>query len=219
MTPIGPRFLHHSVPAYFHPSLTLTFSAPSSTLTHALTTNLPTNLTRLGILVLFLALLTNLGTDLRLMRGSLEGCSTLLGSPEWNEVPDAQTKTVMVTSTVFATGNGQWWFGEKDKSPTSGVAPTLANPGVVTVTTTTATTSTLSQENRVISLTVVPEPTSSSSTGETQTIVLFQSLPLHWPLRFELTPNTHVMLENVMEQLRKFWQIFRTAYHYPLPPP
>jgi hypothetical protein len=211
----GRRLLHYTMDELFYPRLYLTVQPAqphvlngvpnfSSKYLRIITGTAPT---LLSLILLFL--LISLGSEIQQMKRSLEACSTTMGLG-WEDTSEPLT----ITTTVHASSNTKWWFGEVPitPSPPSATPSRSANlwsphtsPAYLTSAQTSASKSTSSADEL-----------NSGSRTESSDLALI----IEWPFdSFNLPLAAQVAIEKVIDGLGAIWRVFRRVYHYPLDPP
>jgi hypothetical protein len=204
----------------FHPWLTLTLHpsphshhlSTSSLISKSLSFVVKTAPTILSLILLLC--LIGLGTEIRLMKRSLQTCSTLNG-PGWDEAPPPAPETVTVTSTLHPPSHSKWWFGETTTSPTPITSTNDWTPQSSSTFPSDVPINNLAQTHTTAEL-------SSISGGIYNGLLPFNMMNISlypWLTAFELPPPAQIVLDKVLEGLGVFWQVVRKVYHYPLDPP
>jgi hypothetical protein len=101
---------------------------------------------------------------------------------------------------VVTSGHAKWWFGD---ATTTDLSPTTTH----------------GYSTEILS-THAPLPTSTEpvSQPQVQALLPINSLPLIWPLKFDLLVDARATLGVVLRGLGKVWRVCKKVYHYPLDP-
>jgi hypothetical protein len=204
----GRRLLHYLVDELFHPRLSMRYMirARPATSTYAKPLKLITTIAPTLLTLFLLFCLISLRSEIRQVAHSIETCSTVMG-PSWDESPEPVT----ITTTVHASGNGKWWFGDA----TSISAPSSATPSVPpNVWLPQSSPPYQSSAERSAG-----SPSPSGTRGENNELIPYVAWPMTWPFDFELPPPARVAIDKIIEGLGVVWRVVRRVYHYPLDPP
>jgi hypothetical protein len=175
-----------------------------------------------GIQVLLLALMFKTMHSLGKILQDREG-SVYTNYPAISSICPTTTETMITTATITSTiaveTSCQPWSSSGTVSKSRSTSSTL--PSVSEVPT---------PLPIPASAAFVPEPTtvssprSKSSSADDETSLLpAYALPWPWPLRFDfdisIPPLARKTAQSIFDQMLTVWQVMRTVYHYPLPPP
>ncbi|KAG7448224.1 uncharacterized protein BT62DRAFT_966126 [Guyanagaster necrorhizus] len=209
------RLLHYSGEEFFYPHLRLILdSSPSNS--SPLSSWWKSGLYMCLIsLVVSCAFFLPLSSELRRVGQSLDGYSFVPGS-HWNDEP----RPVIVTTTVYS--NTRQWIADESATPEPSSSEDIyyASPTSSITTTTTTITATASEIKIPRPETPPPQATwESTSSSSSQGLQLDYDWASWQTLLAMSWGDLHPLRDKLVESLESLWQIFRKAYHYPLPPP
>jgi hypothetical protein len=160
--------------------------------------------TLLSLILLFL--LISLGSEMQQMKRSLEACSATMGG--WEDTSEPLT----ITTTVHASSNTKWWFGEAPITPSPPSATPSKSANLWSPPT--------SPAYLISAKTSASKPTSSVDELNSGSQSSDLALIIEWPFdNFSLPLAAQVAIEKVIDGLGAIWRVFRRVYHYPLDPP
>ncbi|KAI6028572.1 hypothetical protein F5J12DRAFT_763443 [Pisolithus orientalis] len=217
-TPEGYRLLHYSLEEFFCPKVTLVLHSGASRVGTG-RFHLRKFVLALGILpvVILFMLLSNLGSEFRLMRQSFDLLATQSNSA-WQQFPTPITETVFVTTTIFTSQGPS--SGHPSPTPTTSSAQAVTPIHVVSYDGTVIPPSSRPVERNTPTLVKgAPEPSDPSLDSRGSSLLPVNVLPFNWPLPPDLIPTAQRSWEKLVGGLTVVWQVFRTVYHYPLDPP